>query len=54
MTTEKLAELKLQCAELQHGAALFLLSCDISPSIIRMSTEVSHQRPVRSKGTNAL
>ena len=41
MTTEKLTELKLRCGQLQHGAALFLLSSDISPSILRMSAEVS-------------
>ena len=41
MTTEKLAELKLRCGQLQHGAALFLLSSDINPSLLRMSVEVS-------------
>lgn len=41
MTREKLAELKQQCAELQHGAALLLSSCDISPSMIRLAVEVS-------------
>jgi hypothetical protein len=41
MTAERLTQLKARCHELQNGAALFLLSTDISPSMIRMSTEVS-------------
>jgi hypothetical protein len=40
MTTAKLAQLKVLCAELQHGNALFLLSSDISPSMVRLAVEL--------------